>query len=98
MAKIRKKYSSQAKVKIVLEGLAYPDGIQSYCRKMGIRDVMFYKWKKQIYERADSVFENQKKPDSVKQRLKETIDKKDKIISALVEENITLKKNIGPLV
>ena len=97
MAKTRKKYSPQAKVKMVLEGIAYPDGIQSYCRKMGIRDVLFYKWKKQIYEQADSVFKNRKNQQTKEHRLKETIDKKDKIISTLVEENIALKKSIGPL-
>jgi len=97
MAKIRKKHSPQAKVKMVLEGLTYPDGIMAYCRKTGISDVLFYKWKKQLVENASAVFRNNKKTKSIEESLRKTIDKKDKIISELVEENIDLKKNDGLL-
>jgi transposase-like protein len=96
MTKIRNIYTSKQKVKIVIEGLSYPDGIQAYCRKRGIRDALFYKWKNQIQDKAENVFQRTNKKEKLKEtHLQSIIDRKDKIISELVEENINLKKNTG---
>jgi transposase-like protein len=95
MAKVKNKFSSKDKVKMIFEGLAYPDGIQAYCRKVGIRDGLYYKWKNQLVDNAANIFEKVSKPNKSEEHLKAVINKKDKIISELVEENIDLKKNDG---
>ena len=95
MSKVKNKFSSKEKVKIVLEGLVNPDGIQAHCRKTGIRDGLFYKWKNQLIDNAENIFTKLAKPSLVEEHLKAVIAKKDKIISELVEENILLKKNDG---
>jgi len=95
MAKVKNKFSPKDKVKMILEGLSYPDGIQAYCRKTGIRDGLYYKWKNQLVDNAANVFEKTSKPNKTEEHLKAVINKKDKIISELVEENIELKKNDG---
>ena len=43
MSKVKNTYSPEEKVRMVLEGLQYPDGIAKYCRSKGIRDTLFYK-------------------------------------------------------
>jgi len=91
----RKQYSAKQKVKLVLEALSYPDGISAFCRKNGITEAMFYNWKDKLYSKADIVFNQKKQYTNKENYLKEIIAKKDKIISALAEENIELKKNFG---
>jgi len=95
MSKVKNKFSSKDKVKMVLDGLAYPDGVQSYCRKVGIRDGLYYKWKNQLIDNAANIFVKPSKPNISEEHFKAVINKKDKIISELVEENIELKKNDG---
>lgn len=95
MAKIKNTYTPETKAKIVLDGLSYPDGIASYCRKIGIKDTLFYKWKNQLIVGAKEVFKPHKKESSEEIKLREQLTKKDKIISELVEENLSLKKFTG---
>jgi len=42
----RKKYSSEEKIRIVLEGLRGEDSISAICRKEGIAQNLYYKWSK----------------------------------------------------
>ena len=90
----RKQYLPKQKVKLILEALTYPDGISAFCRKNGITENMFYNWKEKLLSNADIVFNQKKRVSSFESHLKEIISKKDKIISALAEENIELKKTL----
>jgi transposase len=42
----RKKYSSEEKIRIVLEGLRGEDSISSLCRREGIPANLYYRWSK----------------------------------------------------
>jgi len=89
------KYSSKFKVKCVLEGLRYPDGIIPYCRQKGITDVSFYNWQKQLLSNADALFS--KLPKSSLNRiehLEKEIQRKDRIIAVVTEEALELKKKL----
>jgi len=44
--KTRKKYSSEEKVRIVLEGLRGESSITEWCRREGINSNLYYKWSK----------------------------------------------------
>ena len=46
----RKKYSSEEKVRIVLEGLRGEMSIAELCRKEGIQPNVYYKWSKEFLE------------------------------------------------
>jgi transposase len=41
--KIRKKYSAEEKIRIVLEGLRGEESISSLCRKVGINPNLYYR-------------------------------------------------------
>jgi transposase-like protein len=95
MRKPKSQYSPEQKLKMVMESLSYPDGIGAYCRSKGIRDTQIYKWKEQLLSSANAVYGAKKKDDSKETEYRSKLIRKDEIISELVSENITLKKNLG---
>jgi transposase len=48
--KTYRKYSSEEKIRIVLEGLRGEESISSICRKEGITPNLYYKWSKDFME------------------------------------------------
>ena len=46
----RKKYSSEEKIRIVLEGLRGEESIAELCRKEGIQPNVYHKWSKDFLE------------------------------------------------
>jgi len=46
----RKKYSSEEKIRIVLDGLRGEMSIAELCRKEGIQPNVYYKWSKEFLE------------------------------------------------
>jgi transposase len=46
----RKKYSSEEKIRIVLEGLRGVESVAELCRKEGIQPNVYYKWSKDFLE------------------------------------------------
>lgn len=95
MNKKRTQYTPEQKLKMVLESLAYPDGIGAYCRSKGIRDTQIYKWKEQLLERANDVFGPKNTNSGIEIGYQTRLARKDEIISELVSENIDLKKKHG---
>ena len=48
--KTRRKFSSEEKIRIILEGLKGEESISAICRKEGIAPTMYYKWSKAFLE------------------------------------------------
>ena len=48
--KTRRKYSSEEKIRIVLEGIRGEDSIAALCRREGISQNIYYKWSKDFLE------------------------------------------------
>lgn len=48
--KTRKKYSSEEKIRIILEGLRGEDSIAAICRREGISPNLYYRWSKDFLE------------------------------------------------
>ena len=46
----RKKYSSEEKIRIILEGLRGEDSIAEICRREGIHPNLYYNWSKEFLE------------------------------------------------
>jgi len=44
--KTRKKYSSEEKIRIVLEGMRGEENISELCRREGIASNLYYRWSK----------------------------------------------------
>ena len=54
--KTRRKYSSEEKIRIVLEGLRGEESISAICRREGISSNLYYRWSKDFLEAGRSVF------------------------------------------
>ncbi len=48
--KTRRKFSSEEKIRIVIDGLRGEDTIAAICRKEGIAPTLYYKWSKDFME------------------------------------------------
>jgi transposase len=48
--KTRRKYSTEEKIRIVLEGLRGEESIAELCRREGINPNVYYKWSKEFLE------------------------------------------------
>ncbi|MBI2722944.1 MAG: transposase [Bacteroidetes bacterium] len=48
--KTNRSYSSEEKIRIVIEGMQGEESIAAICRKYGINDSLYYKWSKDFME------------------------------------------------
>ena len=48
--KTRKRYGSEEKIRIVLEGLRGEDSIAELCRREGMSQNLYYRWSKEFLE------------------------------------------------
>jgi len=84
--KTRKQYSSEEKIRIVLEGLRGESSVAELCRREGIAQSLYYKWSKEFLEAG-------------KQRLagntKRQADSQE--VSGMIHENEQLKQLVAEL-
>lgn len=78
----RRQWSSQEKLKIVLEGLSGQIEISRLCQKYQIAQTQYYQWRDQLLKYGNQAFEQK------------NVTKKEQ---HLEQENIKLKRIIGDL-
>jgi len=78
----RRKWSSEQKLKIILEGLSGQIEISNLCNKYQISQALYYRWRDQLLSHGHQAFETK------------NITKKEK---RLENENRNLKQIIGDL-
>ena len=98
--KTRKKYSTEEKIRIVLEGLKGEDSIAAICRREGISPNLYYRWSKDFLEsgkkrlQGDTVREANS--DEVNELKKEN-DQLKQLVAELSLKNRVLKKSLSGL-
>jgi len=60
IANQRKKYPPEKKVEILCEHMKNKMSVSEVCEKYGIHPNMFYKWEKQLFERAIDLFSGER--------------------------------------
>lgn len=96
--KTRKKYSSEEKIRIIIEGIRGEDSIAELCRKEGISQANYYKWSKDFMEAGkrrltgDTMREANT---SEVQALKGENHSLKELVAELSLEVRTLKKNVN---
>jgi len=92
----RRKYSSEEKIRIVLEGLRGEISISELCRREGINPNVYYRWSKDFLEAGKKRLEGdtvrEATSDEVNQLRKENNQLKH-IVADLFLKNRMLKKN-----
>jgi len=94
----RRLFSSEEKIKIVLEGLRGEESIASICRKYSIHQNLYFKWSKDFMEagkkRLSSDTVREANTDEVKGLKDENVHLKQEL-AELYLQNKVLKKNLS---
>lgn len=96
--KTRRKFSTEEKIRIVIEGLRGEETISSLCRKEQISQQTYYKWSKDFLEagkkrlRGDT--EREANTSEVQDLKQENVDLKE-VVAELTLENRLLKKSLN---
>lgn len=96
----RRRMSAKEKMMILRELLENKVQIGELSEKYQIHPNVIYNWKKILFEKGESLFEDRREKASSKteekiSRLEAKLKDKDSLISEIVEDNIRLKKNLN---
>lgn len=96
--KTRRKFSSEEKIRIVIEGLRGEDSIAAICRREGINPNLYYRWSKDFLEAGKKRLQGdtQREANTVEvSKLKlENADLK-MVVAELILENRLIKKSLN---
>jgi transposase len=94
--KMRRKFSSEEKIRIILEGLRGEESIASICRREGISPNLYYRWSKDFLEAGKKRLQG----DTVREansaevkHLRQENDQLKHLVAELSLKNRVLKKN-----
>lgn len=98
--KRRRRFSPTEKVSILKRHFVEGEEISAICEAEKLHPNQFYDWQKQFFENGVKAFEADALQETTKLRkendhLKEKLQRKDSVLSELMEEHLTLKKNLG---
>ena len=98
--KSRRHFSGAEKVAILKRHLVDRVAVSDLCDEYHLQPTLLYRWQKELFERGASVLDgcgNGRKPkESAKiARLEEKLQKKNEVLSELMEEHVALKKTLG---
>jgi transposase len=94
----RKKYSSEEKIRIVLEGLRGEDSIAAICRKEGIAQNLYYKWSKDFLEAGRKRLQGDTQREATSTEvvyLKNENEQLKQLVADLALKNRVLKKSMN---
>ena len=95
--KTRRLYSSEEKIRIVLEGLRGEESIATLCRREGIADGLYYSWSKEFLEAGKKRLAGDTARQATSNEVKSLRAKARDLKEALAEqmlENRLLKKSM----
>lgn len=84
------KHTEEKKLAIVLEGLKGNGSIAELCRRHGISDALFYRWRDQFVEAGKRGLSGKLESPSVE--MKQKLSEYEKVIGRLTVQNEILKK------
>lgn len=95
----RRKFSTEEKIRIVIEGLRGESSIAELCRKEGIAQSLYYSWSKEFLEagkkRLAGDTERSATTDEVKTLKREAHDLKEALAEQVLENRLLKKSMIG---
>lgn len=96
--KTRRKYSSEEKIKIVLEGLRGEESIAELCRREGIHPNLYYKWSKEFLEAGKRRLAGDTKRQATSTEvvhLRQENKQLKELVADLSLKNVVLKKSLA---
>ena len=95
--KTRKKYSSEEKIRVVLEGLRGELTVAELCRREGISESLYYRWSKEFLEAGKSRLKGDTKREATSEDVKALRAENDQLkhlVAELALKNRLLKKSV----
>lgn len=98
--KRRRRFSAAEKVAILKRHLVEGEEISSICEAEKLHPNQFYDWQRQFFENGVKAFESDEQHEGARLRreneaLKSKLQRKDSVLSELMEEHVALKKSLG---
>ena len=94
----RKKYSSEEKIRIVLEGLRGDDSISGLCRRESISENLYYRWSKDFLEAGKKRLMGDTAREANSQEvidIKKENEQLKQLVAEVVLKNRVLKKSLN---
>ena len=100
MPKKRRRFSPSEKVSILKRHFVGGESVSSICEEHQLHPNQFYTWQKLFFEQGVKAFESSEKGAETRHvreiaKLKEKLQRKDSVLSELMEEHVLLKKSLG---
>jgi transposase-like protein len=100
MTNTRRHFTPQEKVCILRCHLLDKLPISDLCEKHGIHPTVFYRWQKEFFENGAEAFEQRDSREQRRQQqrieeLEGKLQRKNEVLSELMEEHVALKKTLG---
>jgi transposase len=102
MNKARRHFSDTEKVAILKRHLLEKTPVSNLCDELDLTPTLFYRWQKEFFENGHTAFKSNRKSRAVedaKQRkieqLEAKLQRKNEVLSELMEEHTQLKKELG---
>lgn len=98
-----RKYDAQFKATILRKHLVDKIPVSNLCDEYQLAPSLFYKWQKELFDHADSVFEAPNLPKQQNQdkekikRLEIKLAQKNEVLAELMQEHLSLKKEFGEI-
>ena len=93
----RKKYSSEEKIRIVLEGMRGEESIAEPCRREGLNQNVYYRWSKEFLEAGKQRLAGDIKREATSTEvtdLKKENDQLKRLVADIMLKNDVLKKSV----
>ncbi len=93
----RKKYSSEEKIRIVLEGMRGEESIAELCRREGLNQNVYYRWSKEFLEAGKQRLAGDIKREASSTEvtdLKKENDQLKRLVADILLKNDVLKKSV----
>jgi transposase-like protein len=101
MEKTRRHYTAEEKVVILKRHFVEGVEVSTLCDEYKIHPTLFYRWQKDLFENAVSLFERTDRKESrlemQNKALREKLGRKDEVLAELMEEHVKLKKSLGEI-
>ena len=102
MNKPRRHFSAPEKVAILKRHLLEKTPVSNLCDEVGIAPNLFYRWQREFFENGHAAFESDRKSRAVEdakdrkiEQLEAKLQRKNEVLSELMEEHTQLKKELG---
>jgi transposase len=100
MVKHRKHYTPEEKVSIIRRHLVEKVAVSDLCQEQKLQPTVFYRWLKEFFENGAAAFRRESDRESREDKeriaaLEAKLEKKNEVLSELLEEHVALKKSLG---